>query len=418
MPETLPQIDVPGYRPGTVDISNYNDLRRAPGIPRGGAPVPKRPPPKPPSSPALAPPTTPLDSLPEISVTGTRIVGRAFLASALELLPRIFPWGLLFKTMRTKPHAGELLDPNQPKYLQPQPSAPPRPPKPPVEMETPPDEIQPPNWWDIANKPRPEWDVWNLPSSPTPMFEPEIPELAPIVVPGFPDVLIGPVGSPSTIARPDLFPEVHAPRSNPGPSTSRPAPGIQPDPFTASPFGQPWRPGRATRPVRPTIPRTGTGRPPAQSPARFADPVGFASPESNGCSCDTHKTKDKKPRKARSKCTRGTYIQRGKGTIFHANETVACDGPIPKAVPVRKRVADALRKEKERERFRKIDEKIKKAGERFKRQAERAEQRDKLREVREKYQAQIKKLKGQKTSTRSTKPRRAQTRKPSVQLPF
>jgi len=57
---------------------------------------------------------------------------------------------------------------------------------------------------------------------------------------------------------------------------------------------------------------------------------GPVKPDKETCKCDAGKKKEKKKRKERAVCYKGTYQQRRNGTIFRPTEEVPCDSALPK----------------------------------------------------------------------------------------
>lgn len=190
-------------------------------------------------------------------------------------------------------------------------------------------------------------------------FQP-LPEV-PLVEPGIkllpadlPDIGPGPAPAPRGTPGIDPLPGFADPFATPGPSAnprtaSEPTPDVLGDPF-ADPIGNPIGDPIASPPL-PTGTGPGTRTTGGTGPSGFADvgptrdplaqidPLemfgpGPVRPEKDTCQCDK-KPKERKKRKPREKCFKGTYIQRASGTIFRPTEEVPCDAPLPKKVSKR-----------------------------------------------------------------------------------
>lgn len=245
------------------------------------------------------------------------------------------------------------------------------PPKGPSRVSVAPDEINPPNWWDIATeRPGETFRDWNRIIDTATNIGRRLYDaysfLNRLDDRRTPQPLIS-VGELSLPSGPDVFPELE-PGYFSSPSPSPASPGILPDPFkmpdlerVGSPFADPFpstRPGTVARPgTRPETrtPANPTGplspffqlpenyRPARPAPSRpqfltdstpslLEDPIGereFASdpdkPSPDACQCDKPPKKKKPKSKPREVCKQGTYTQRAKGIMYAPKRTVPCE---------------------------------------------------------------------------------------------
>ena len=315
---------------------------------------------------APPPPVLPPKLLPEVIVEAPSVVGSLLTG----LVALFFP------------------QPTGPREFDEAPTPPQLPPPPPGAT----DPLAPPDWWDMAQGgdeslldpiippglPVPLPQVEMPPGEkyfdvtpPIPTYNPfEVPleftwkpELQPIEVPlvgldaiVFPDFTADPGPGPAPTpysppgidplpGLPDVFPDV---RRVPDPLPYDPvAPDVLGDPLpdiVGDPFADP-----ISAPDIPTVPRTDTRTPTApRAPDYFADPglpetltpeltdpllTEFGpnpqKPDADTCSC-AKKPKEKKKRKPRAVCYKGTYQQRKSSTIFRPTEEVPCDAPTTK----------------------------------------------------------------------------------------
>lgn len=261
----------------------------------------------------------------------------------------------------------------EPVYITPPPRKPPR-------IDAAPDDISPPNWWEIAtDRPGETFRDWNeiieritrigrraydtldflrglddrqasqpsggagvlpFPSGPLvfPEFEPG-PLTSPATRPAPARVLPDPFRLPDPV-------RIGSPGFDPLPST-RTRPGTRPG--TGPATRAPANPAGPLNPLSPffQLPenyrpaRPGTRLPDfigSPSTSLLDDPIGERfpdplpepgdDPEQDACQCDKEPKKKKPKRKPREVCKQGTYTQRAKGIKYAPKRTVPCEGEI------------------------------------------------------------------------------------------